>query len=98
MMLWALANAVFTTHFSNSALDAAEIPNQKFLPMAEDIKEIKTRMEVIVAKIIKQEMPYFNNCNVPQHIRHKFWRESSKKSKIVSLIFKQIHAIIVKNL
>ena len=87
MMLWALAyaaeNRVSTTHFSNTALDAAEIPNQKFLPMAD--------MEVIVARIIKQEMPYFNNCNVPQHIRHKFWREASKKSKIVSLIFKQIH-------
>lgn len=45
MMLWALANEsenrITTTHLSDSFVDAVNIPLQKFLPMEEDITEIK---------------------------------------------------------
>ncbi|XP_061162619.1 uncharacterized protein LOC133171838 [Saccostrea echinata] len=89
MMLWALAycaeNRIPTTHLTNSYVNASDIPLQKFLPMEEDITEIKQRMEVIVARIIQKEMPYFNSCKVVPHIRHKFWRESSRKSKVINL-------------
>uniref|UniRef100_A0A8W8ILQ2 DUF6589 domain-containing protein n=1 Tax=Magallana gigas TaxID=29159 RepID=A0A8W8ILQ2_MAGGI len=89
MMLWALAygavNRIPTTHLSDSCVKAADIPLQKFLPMEEDITEIKKRMEIIVARIIQKNMPYFHSCTVVSHIRHSFWRESSKKSKVINL-------------
>lgn len=92
MMLWALAygavNRIPTTHLSDSCVNAADIPLQKFLPMEEDITEIKKRMEIIVARIIQKNMPYFHSCTVVSHIRHSFWRESSKKSKVVSSLLK----------
>lgn len=45
MMLWALAygaeNRIPTTHLSDSCVNAVNILLQKFLPMEEDITEIK---------------------------------------------------------
>lgn len=92
MMLWALAygavNRIPTTHLSDSCVNATDIPLRKFLPMEEDITEIKKRIEIIVARIIQKNMPYFHSCTVVSHIRQGFWRESSKKSKVVSSLLK----------
>lgn len=93
MMLWALSycveNRVPSTYLDNDIRKhAVEIPIEKFLPSQDDSKEIRNRMSIIVARILVQEIPFFqrhfSEC-VPKHVRHRFWRESSKKSSVVNI-------------
>ncbi|XP_062602465.1 uncharacterized protein LOC134264190 [Saccostrea cucullata] len=93
MLLWALSycveNRIATCHMNDQIVTRAiDIPLEKFLPRQADFKEVRQRMTVIVARIIVQEIPFFKehfmDC-VPKHIRHKFWRESSKKSNVINL-------------
>ncbi|XP_061167991.1 uncharacterized protein LOC133176943 [Saccostrea echinata] len=90
MMLWALSycaeNRIPTTHITaEEVLRAVDIPMKKFLPMKHDLQEVRNCMEIIVMRIIQQHVPYFANSKVVKHIRHKYWRESNKKSKVISL-------------
>jgi hypothetical protein len=101
MMLWALSycveNRIASTHLDGQLRRlAVDIPLEKFLPSPEDLLEIKSRMVIIVARIIVQEIPFFQKHftdSVPKHIRHKFWRESSKKSNVVGFITLLMHVI-----
>nr|XP_022309155.1 uncharacterized protein LOC111114903 [Crassostrea virginica] len=90
MMLWALSfcaeNRIYTTGFtSEEVVKAVDIPIEKFLPMKDDLQEVRNRMEIIVMHIIQQNVPFFASSKVVTHIRHKYWRESSKKSNVINL-------------
>lgn len=93
MLLWALSycveNRIPLTYLDNDIRKhAVEIPIEKFLPSQDDCREIRNRMNLVVARILVQEIPFFqrhfSEC-VPKHIRHRFWRESSKKSNVVNI-------------
>ena len=49
------------------------------------MREIRGRMETIVARIIVGEIPFFKDQfenTVDRHLRHKFWRGSSQQSNV----------------
>lgn len=88
MMLWALSfcveNRIYTTGFtSEEVVKAVDTPIEKRLPMKDDLQEVRNRMEIIVMHIIQQNVPFFASSKVVTHIRHKYWRESSKESNVV---------------
>jgi hypothetical protein len=90
MMLWALAycseNRIPTTHLTDIyTMKASYLSLERFLPGVHDMREIRGRMETIVARIIVGEIPFFKDQfenTVDRHLRHKFWRESSQQSNV----------------
>ena len=72
----------------DSTTKACDIDIRKFLPMQSDVQEIKSRMQMIVSRIITEQMPFFNQFkeHVQKHIRHAYWRESAKRSVVVSAL------------
>ena len=61
------------------------------LPKPSDSKAIKKNLTILVCRIIQRHMPYFRKHvkakTVPKHIEHKFLREMSQKSEVVSSLW-----------
>ena len=55
-----------------------------YLPDTDNFLNMKTRMEVIVMRILKEHLAAFNTTPVIQHIPHQYSDESSLRSRIVS--------------
>ena len=70
-----------------SSLEVEEISIFDLLPTTEDEVAHKAEMTVIVERILCEEMEVFKNLEVMWHIPHKYSKESSKKSTIVSYSF-----------
>ena len=91
MMLWALSyaaeNRVKTTNLTlNTVVPATSIHISNLFPSEGELGSIRMRMKTIVGRIITANIPFlkdnFKGC-VPKHLRHKYWREASKKSNVV---------------
>ncbi|XP_060570794.1 uncharacterized protein LOC132729065 [Ruditapes philippinarum] len=62
---------------------AGSIDLKNFLPSDDDWKQLQTRMEVIVQRILTNVLDL--DLPVEQHISHKFSNESAGKSQVVNL-------------
>ena len=62
-----------------------ELPLHTFLPQEMDQAKRRDRMVVIVQRILESHLPYFEGCDVDNHILHKHSDEMAKKSKAVTI-------------
>ena len=67
---------------ADSTTKACDIDIGEFLRMQSNVKEIKSKIQMIVSMIITEHMQFFNQFkeHVQKHIRHAYWRESAKRS------------------
>lgn len=95
MKLWALSYAA-KNRIPSSLLDshltcpAKDIPLENFLPTTGDVECVQARVKYMVSKITVNHIPFINenfkSC-IPRHIRHHYWRESSKQSEAVRFVY-----------
>ena len=67
--------------------DVMSLPWKSFLPTQEDIESIRNNLAVLVSRLLVQ---YFKDLSslsksVPNHIKHKYSQQMSKKSEVVVL-------------
>ena len=70
---------------SKPTIDASDINFSDLLPTPTDDVVIKENMAVMVARVLKKNMPFFSEYGkgVERHIIHSKYFEMSKKSKVV---------------
>lgn len=58
----------------------------KILPTTADHEALKNNFIVLIARIIRKNFTFFSKfgTGVPKHIKHRYYAEMAKKSKIVS--------------
>ena len=92
MHLWANAyavkNRVNFSHLEENqlCLDASDIPLSEYLPSHADMCTIRSRVVVVVTRIIAEHIPHFHQYyddTIVNHIEHQYSEESSKQSAIV---------------
>ena len=93
---WALGymaiNRISSTHLywkSDLNTNAKDLTTNVFIPNENDFAKLKSRMQVIVARILCRIVPYFREhfshlCI--HHIVHRYSSESSKKSHLVGFV------------
>lgn len=76
------------------ALDLTTLPFTMFLPSENDLEQLKKNCTVIVAPILVKYIPAFSHLekDVSKHIPHRYQKEMSTKSEVVSQVF-----IVAKN-
>ena len=88
--MYAVQDRVDLSHLSNESriIDPDEIDFSKFLPLAEDYEAITDNF-VLTSKILVEHLPHFSKYApvVPKDIQHKYSKEMSKKSNVVSFIY-----------
>ena len=93
--MYAVQDRVDLSHLSNESriIDPDEIDFSKFLPSAEDYKAIIDNFIVLISRILVKHLPHFSQYAsvVPKDIKHKYSKEMSKKSNVVSLCLKFFH-------
>ncbi|XP_060605758.1 uncharacterized protein LOC132758221 [Ruditapes philippinarum] len=67
----------------DKTVTAGSIDLKNFLPSDDDWKQLQTRMEVIVERMLKNVLDL--DLPVEQHISHKYSNESAGKSQVVNL-------------
>jgi len=85
-------NRVTTTNlswqFDNIVKNATDLPHDIFVPSSADLKNVKSRMEIIVGRIIARHLKWFkdnfSDCIIP-HIIHDHSAESSNRSVLINL-------------
>ncbi|XP_052217447.1 uncharacterized protein LOC127835183 [Dreissena polymorpha] len=90
MLLWANCFATLDRiSFTSSScsweetVPASSIDLKTFLPSDEDWKQLRSRMELIVARTLASILDL--DIPVQQHLPHKYSTESAKKSEVVNL-------------
>ena len=73
---------------SVSAPDQTSIDLEVLLPSAEDMKEMRHDMAILIVRTLKKYMPYFakHGKGLERHITHQFYGEMSQKSEVVSCV------------
>lgn len=68
-----------------SLLDIASINTEQLLPSEEDAQILRSNFAMHIARVLKH-MKFFKQfgSGLERHIRHKYYAEMSKKSKVVS--------------
>lgn len=74
--------------FDQNLKRATDLSFELYMPNQNDFKAVKTRLEIIVGRIISRHLPFFkdnfNDCSIP-HIVHNFSAESSHRSVLCNL-------------
>jgi len=75
-------------HLSNDKLigEVSALPFSTFLPDRDDCKSLRSNYAVLLGRELVNSIPYFKDfadC-IPIHIEHKYSREMSQKSVVVS--------------
>ena len=72
-----------------SAPDMSSISLELLLPSPQDEIDIRKNMSVLVARILKKYMPFFEKYGrgIERHIMHQYSEEMSRKSSVVSIHF-----------
>jgi len=84
-------------HLSNDKPigEVATLPLSVFLPDQEDCRSLRTNYAILLGRELVNSIPYlkeFADC-IPSHIEHKYSREMSQKSVVVSLFYLFIFTI-----
>ena len=58
------------------------------MPSAEDDKSIQKNFTILISRVLKKNFPFFEKfaTGMPKHIKHKYYKELSKKSEVVSKV------------
>jgi L1 cell adhesion molecule like protein len=67
-------------------IDESKIDSTRLLPSESDHSELTKNFSFLVARVLKQYMPFFEKfgSGLERHIRHKFYEEMGQKSEVVS--------------
>ncbi len=88
--VYAVQDRVDLSHLSNESriIDPDEVDFSKFVPLAEDYEAITDNFIVLISGILVKYLPHFSKYApvVPKAIQHKYSKEMSKKSNVVSFI------------
>lgn len=83
--------------FSSAYPDRAQLCNpdvKELLPSTDDLKNILDNFCILIARCLQKYMPVLKQLtkkSLEKHIKHEYYDEMSKKSKVVSLM--HIHPI-----
>ena len=92
MLLWANAfasrNRVPFRNLDSHVytVPATSIPVTAFLPSEDDYKSLRSRMEILVGRILVKHLGHFKehySSFSEEHIKHPYWKESCKRSELV---------------
>ncbi len=75
----------------SSLPDFSSFDPSKLMPSTADDKLIQKNFTILISRILKKNLPFFEKfaTGVPKHIKHKFYKELSKKSEVVSKMHDQ---------
>lgn len=86
--MYAVQDRVDLSHLSNEPriIDPDEIDFHTFMPSAEDYEAISNNFSVLISRILVEHLPHLSKyaAAVPKSIKHKYSKEMSKKSNVVS--------------
>ena len=70
----------------SSLPDFSSFDPSKLMPSTADDKLIQKNFTILISRVLKKNFPFFEKfaTSVPKHIKHKFYKELSKKSEVVS--------------
>ena len=73
---------------SGSTPDLSSIDLELLLPSKDNETQIRNSMGILIARVLKKHIPYFEKYGkgVERHITHRFYREMSQKSSVVSIL------------
>nr|XP_022299206.1 uncharacterized protein LOC111108016 isoform X2 [Crassostrea virginica] len=79
-------NRICFRHLDNvdDSCSVTDIRLENFLPSSQDIRNMQTRMEAVVQKIVKANFPQFSEVHIAP-MRHQYSDMSETKSEIVNL-------------
>ena len=84
---YAVKDRLPTAHLEDkpSLPDFSAFDPSKLMPSTDD-KSIQKNFTILISHVLKKNFPFFEKfaTNVPKHIKHKYYKELSKKSKVVS--------------
>ncbi len=88
-LAFATVNRVPTVHLEvnrNNVVPATSLPLDVWLPQPDDYASLRYRMEVLVQRILVDEVPFFKTYAdvLVRHIPHKYTKEMAEVSTIVS--------------
>lgn len=64
--------------------------------MDSDWERLQTRMGILIQRILKKHCAAFEGADVCMHIPHRYSKESSKKSEIVSAFNSFLNFVMIK--
>lgn len=67
-------------------VDESKIDTARLLPSDSDHNELTKNFSILVARVLKQSMPFFEKfgSGLERHIRHNYYEEMGQKSEVVS--------------
>jgi len=90
---YALKSRVNLSHLPNgtlqSCLNSSKNIALQLLPSPSDDKLLRQNLKTLLSRILVNNMPYFNQTFdgvISWHIKHKYYKEMSSKSKYVSFL------------
>ena len=70
----------------DDTIKAVDIPFEKFLPNISDTDQLRSRMHVIVGRILTRHLEWFRLHFSTPHIFHAHSLQSSSKSVLINLV------------
>ena len=63
------------------------------MPSTEDDKLFQKNFTILISRVLKKNFPFFEKfaTGVPKHIKHKYYKEFSKKSEVESEVVSRTH-------
>ena len=88
VQLYAVKDRVNLSQLSQTFPSICEVALDTILPSDEDNASLMENMSILIARVIVNRIPFFNNDFkklVPNHIQHKYSKEMCNKSEVVSV-------------
>ena len=87
-MTYAVRDRIDLTSYDDTppVIDESKVDSTRLLPSKSDHNELTKHFSFLVARVLKQYMPFFEKfgAGLEKHIRHKFYEEMGQKSEVVS--------------
>ena len=90
---YAVQDRINLTSFSSAYPDKTQFYNvdvQELLPSTDDRENILDNFCILIARCLQKYMPVLKQLtkkSLEKHIKHEYYDEMSKKSKVVSIIY-----------
>ena len=85
---YAVKDRLPTSHLEDKPClpDFSSFTPSKLLPTAIDDKSIQRNFTILISRVLSKHFPFFKKfaAGIPKHIKHKYYKEMSKKSEVVS--------------
>ena len=86
---YAVKDRVDLSSFSSNppAIDVSNINLETLLPSSEDDKVLRENLEILIGRTLRKNIPFFADfaVGIEKHIKHEFYDQMSRKSKVVRM-------------